>query len=99
MKVSDDFFTAEVSFTVLNDASLGKITKALKSAGPYFQSLVANKVRIRALPRVLFVHDKDHASADSVVGLIDLLGPGGGRQSDEKFPRPAPKPRKPGKPR
>jgi len=93
--VSDDFFTAEVSFTVLNEASLGKITKALRSAAPYFQSLVANKVRIRALPRVQFVHDKDHASADSVVGLIDLLGPGGGRQSGEKFPRLPSKPKKP----
>jgi ribosome-binding factor A len=89
VKVSDDLAVADVYVTTLIESSKNKVIKALFSAAPFFISILGEKLKMRAIPRIKFYYDSEQEGADEMVALIDKLSATGGRkiaakENDEK---------------
>lgn len=87
VKVSSDFSTAKVYFTVMGDEeSRADTARGLKSARNYMRKTVADELKLRNAPDLKFVYDD---SLDRAMAIEDALKEGalgeeGDRHEDEQ---------------
>jgi ribosome-binding factor A len=70
VEVSKDLAYAKVFFTVPNSEGVRAALDALKGAGGYLKHQLADRLRMRVLPAIRFVHD---ASLENALKLSELI--------------------------
>lgn len=88
VNINDNLTEAEVFFTFMsegsNNTNPNKLTKALYQAQSFFLSILKNKIKIKYLPQIKFLYDKEFKSADNLVNLIDKLSQTYRQQNNKK---------------
>ncbi len=88
VRVVRDFSHAKVYFTVIGgELDVKETTRVLKEAAPFFRHELGHRIKIRALPELLFVYDESiergmHLSAliEEAVGLDHDKSDGAGKK-------------------
>jgi ribosome-binding factor A len=79
VRVSPEFDTARVYFSVLGDEAVRAETmKGLRSAASFLQSELARSVRMRRVPRLRFIYDDSVDRGFRIDATLRNLGPGEG---------------------
>ena len=76
VKLSPDSSSAVVFYTMYStDRDPAVVTKALIQAGGFFQGKLANSLKTRNIPKLVFVYDKGFDHADKISAILDKIDP------------------------
>lgn len=84
VKVSRDMAYAKVYITVLGDNSLGQESaEVLNNAASYLRTVLARSIKLRIIPKLIFVYDESVEYGNRLSRLIDDVNPPMNDDNDE----------------
>ena len=78
-----DLGLAKVYFTTLHPDDRGKVTDALKRVQTFIRSSLGKSLRIRKIPKLIFLYDKSEEYGRSIDSILDNLIVEGARRDND----------------